>query len=282
MSRLSYALLMAMAVVTLVGGGCRAFSEANSPEETIQNLIESANRGDFATTERYLTERILARMRPGDLHRSWQPGQLIAFSTEQRLANTAIVDLSLQIDPQQIERLTGIPAQTLMQWVEDPPVADPGFQPVAQTISRYLPWQNQLIARMRFTLYRQQGEWRVEYYEFQPINSAALAPPPLTGPTQPFRLRGTTRNVLPEGLGVNITDSSDNLIPYQQGWVLVSVNSETAIEDNQGNSMDWQSIPAGAEVTISGQVQFGAEADAAGRIPATIRAERIQVSLPEN
>ncbi|MEN9223667.1 MAG: hypothetical protein Q6M04_14625, partial [Thermostichus sp. BF3_bins_97] len=134
---------------------------------------------------------------------------------------------------------------------------------------------------MDITLYRKAEGWRVELARLRPLNQTVLEEPiQLAEEGQPFTLTGTVRllNRTEEWIGVNLEEVSPSLERYADSWVSV-VPAEDAEITRGGEPIRWTELRPGETVEMEGTVRFAIVADAEGRIPAAIRAERITVTV---
>jgi len=171
-------------------------------------------------------------------------------------------------------------AKELQQFLTEPDREDPRFRPFRSQLGFYEPLPDgRLRSVMEVTLYRQAQGWRVELARLQPLNTEVLYEPiKLAEEAQPFQLTGTVRllNRKEGWIGVNLEKVSPSLERYAGTWVSV-VPAEEVQVTRLGRSASWLELRPGDEVEMEGKVRFAVNADAKGRIPAAIRAERIRV-----
>ncbi len=259
--------------------GCR---QTPTAEETLQAFVQAANARDFATAEALLTPRLLRGIPPGALDRSWPSAEEFSLTPIQEVGNTAIFRVDALLRPEAVVPTLHFQftAEELQQFLTEPDREDPRFRPFRSQLGFYEPLPDErLRAAMEVTLYRQSQGWRVELARLQPLNMAVLNEPiQLAEEAQPFRLTGTVRLLNREEgwIGVNLDEVSPNLQRYAGTWVSV-VPAEDAEVIRLGQPASWLDLRPGDEVEMEGQVRFAVKADAEGRIPAAIRAERIRV-----
>ncbi|MGF1575612.1 MAG: hypothetical protein ACFCU9_06650 [Cyanophyceae cyanobacterium] len=260
--------------LSLVGCGTLSTRPA---EQVVRDLVSAANRKDYATAESLLTPRLLSRIAPGILDQLWVPGEEVNLYVVSQKNDTATIDVDLALEPHLLATRIGIPGSTLLEWSQNPPLGDRTFRDSAELMALYAPYGDRVLTRLRMTLYKRESGWQIEHYRPQVINEAALAPPPFTGPEEPFTLTGTVRSVNPEWIGINIQSGSDNMRPYQRGWVAIIVTEDAEVTDTNEEEVNWQNLSQGSTLEMSGIIKFAAEPDPTGRTPASIRASTISV-----
>jgi hypothetical protein len=249
---------------------------SSSPDQVIRFFVSAADRGDFATVESYFTKRLHDFLSPGQIQGLWarqSPTQVLDVST---VGNTATVDLEILLNPDRIANSYGIPVEQLLDWIENPPSPrDPNLGEIAELVRPYQRQGDQIRTVSRFTLYRKGSQWQIETFQAQPINTGANASPAELGDPEPFELTGRVRNVGGDTLGVFIDSSSDNLEPYQEGWI--SLRPDTDLDLRQDDvPIEWSDLRAGQQVEIIGTVRIALE-ERQGRRPASFRASQILV-----
>jgi hypothetical protein len=243
-----------------------------------------ANEQDFANAESQLTPRLLEAIAPGQFKTIWIPGDIVDTELVRLSENTAVIDLEFLLDPDDVGPPLGLSGEQLQDWVENPAPEQPSFDDKARIIATFLPAEGKLQSRLRFELYRVANTWKIEIYRPETINLAALEPPQLTGPTEPFVLTGRVRttNSSEQWLGIDILESSDNLELYQEGWVAVLMDELETFEDSEQTQRQWSELSANEIVEIKGLVRFAAQADPSGRLPASIVADELMVVPTSN
>ncbi|MFS8903107.1 hypothetical protein NW863_09175 [Synechococcus sp. B60.1] len=266
-----------LALVLLNGCG-----QTQTAKETLQAFVQAANARDFATAEALLTPRLLRGIPPGALDRSWPSAEEFTLTPIQEVGNTAIFRVDAILKPEAVVPTLHFQftAAELQQFLTEPDREDPRFRPFRSQLGFYEPLPDgRLRAAMEVTLYRQAQGWRVELARLQPLNTRVLYEPiQLAEEAQPFRLTGTVRLLNREEgwIGVNLDEVSPNLQRYAGTWVSV-VPAEDVQVIRLGRPASWLELRPGDEVEMEGKVRFAVNADAEGRIPAAIRAERIRV-----
>jgi hypothetical protein len=263
----------------LLLSGC---GQPQTAKETLQVFVQAANKRDFATAESLLTPRLLKGIPPGALDQSWPSAEEFNLTSIEEVGNTAIFRVDSILKPEAVVPTLRFQftAKELQQFLTEPDREDPRFRLFRSQLGFYEPLPDgRLRAAMEVTLYRQAQGWRVELARLRPLNTTVLQEPiKLAEEAQPFRLTGTVRllNRKEGWIGVNLDEVSPNLERYAGTWVSV-VPAENVQVVRLGRPASWLDLRPGDEVEMEGQVRFAVNADAEGRIPAAIRAERIRV-----
>jgi hypothetical protein len=263
----------------LLLSGC---GQPQTAKETLQVFVQAANKRDFATAESLLTPRLLRGIPPGALDQSWPSAEEFTLTPIQAVGNTAIFRVEAILKPEAVVPTLRFQftAEELQRFLTEPDRKDPRFRPFRSQLGFYEPLpEGRLRAVMEVTLYRQAQGWRVELARLQPLNTEVLYEPiKLAEEAQPFQLTGTVRllNRKEGWIGVNLEKVSPSLERYAGTWVSV-VPAEEVQVTRLGRSASWLELRPGDEVEMEGKVRFAVNADAKGRIPAAIRAERIRV-----
>jgi hypothetical protein len=263
----------------LLLSGC---GQPQTAKETLQVFVQAANKRDFATAESLLTPRLLRGIPPGALDQSWPSAEEFTLTPIQVVGNTAIFRVEAILKPEAVVPTLRFQftAEELQRFLTEPDREDPRFRPFRSQLGFYEPLPDgRLRSVMEVTLYRQAQGWRVELARLQPLNTEVLYEPiKLAEEAQPFQLTGTVRllNRNEGWIGVNLEKVSPSLERYAGTWVSV-VPAEEVQVTRLGRSASWLELRPGDEVEMEGKVRFAVNADAKGRIPAAIRAERIRV-----
>lgn len=263
----------------LLLSGC---GQPQTAKETLQVFVQAANKRDFATAESLLTPRLLRGIPPGALDQSWPSAEEFNLTSIEEVGNTAIFRVDSILKPEAVVPTLRFQftAKELQQFLTEPDREDPRFRPFRSQLGFYEPLPDgRLRSVMEVTLYRQAQGWRVELARLQPLNTEVLYEPiKLAEEAQPFQLTGTVRllNRKEGWIGVNLEKVSPSLERYAGTWVSV-VPAEEVQVTRLGRSASWLELRPGDEVEMEGKVRFAVNADAKGRIPAAIRAERIRV-----
>jgi hypothetical protein len=263
----------------LLLSGC---GQPQTAKETLQVFVQAANKRDFATAESLLTPRLLRGIPPGALDQSWPSAEEFNLTSIEEVGNTAIFRVDSILKPEAVVPTLRFQftAKELQQFLTEPDREDPRFRPFRSQLGFYEPLPDgRLRSVMEVTLYRQAQGWRVELARLQPLNTKVLYEPiKLAEEVQFFQLTGTVRLInRNEGwIGVNLEKVSPSLERYAGTWVSV-VPAEEVQVTRLGRSASWLELRPGDEVEMEGKVRFAVNADAKGRIPAAIRAERIRV-----
>jgi hypothetical protein len=263
----------------LLLSGC---GQPQTAKETLQVFVQAANKRDFATAESLLTPRLLRGIPPGALDQSWPSAEEFNLTSIEEVGNTAIFRVDSILKPEAVVPTLRFQftAKELQQFLTEPDREDPRFRPFRSQLGFYEPLPDgRLRSVMEVTLYRQAQGWRVELARLQPLNTKVLYEPiKLAEEVQFFQLTGTVRLInRNEGwIGVNLGKVSPNLERYAGGWIAVVLAEEVQVT-RLGRSASWLELRPGDEVEMEGKVRFAVNADAKGRIPAAIRAERIRV-----
>jgi hypothetical protein len=218
----------------------------------------------------------------GALDQSWPSAEEFTLTPIQAVGNTAIFRVEAILKPEAVVPTLRFQftAEELQRFLTEPDREDPRFRPFRSQLGFYEPLpEGRLRAVMEVTLYRQAQGWRVELARLQPLNTEVLYEPiKLAEEAQPFQLTGTVRllNRKEGWIGVNLEKVSPSLERYAGTWVSV-VPAEEVQVTRLGRSASWLELRPGDEVEMEGKVRFAVNADAKGRIPAAIRAERIRV-----
>ncbi len=253
----------------------------------MREFVEAANERDFATAEALLTPRLLRGIPPGALDRSWASAEQSTLGLVQEVGNTAIYQVDLVLSPAAVVPTLGFQftAEELQTFLKQPDREDPRFRTSRSQLAFYEPLEDgRLRSVMEVTLYRKPQGWRVELARLRPLNTEVLNEPvELAQEGQPFQLTGTVRllNRQEGWIGVNLEEVSPSLERYAGTWVSV-VPAENAQVTGLGPSGSWLDLKPGDRVEMEGEVRFAVVADAEGRIPAAITAERITVIGGEN
>jgi hypothetical protein len=216
------------------------------------------------------------------LDQSWPSAEEFNLTSIEEVGNTAIFRVDSILKPEAVVPTLRFQftAKELQQFLTEPDREDPRFRPFRSQLGFYEPLPDgRLRSVMEVTLYRQAQGWRVELARLQPLNTEVLYEPiKLAEEAQPFQLTGTVRllNRNEGWIGVNLEKVSPSLERYAGTWVSV-VPAEEVQVTRLGRSASWLELRPGDEVEMEGKVRFAVNADAKGRIPAAIRAERIRV-----
>ncbi len=265
-------------VLTLLGG-CW---QVKTAEQSLQEFVAAANARDFATAEALLTPRLLKGIPPGALDQSWPSAESATITPIQEVGNTAIFRVDSVLSVEAVVPTFGFQftAEELQTFLTEPDREDPRFRPSRSQLAFYEPLEDgRLRSAMDVTLYRKPQGWRVELARLRPLNTEVLNNPiELAEEGQPFQLTGTVRllNRNEGWIGVNLEEVSPSLQRYAGTWISV-VPAENAQITRLGRPASWLDLQPGDSVEMEGTVRFAIVADAEGRIPAAITAERITV-----
>ncbi|MCF2971648.1 hypothetical protein L1047_10630 [Synechococcus sp. Nb3U1] len=268
-----------LVLVLLPLSGCW---QVKTAEQTLQKFVEAANARDFATAEALLTPRLLRGIPPGALDRSWASAEHSTLTRIQEVGNTAVYRVDSVLTPEAVVPTFGFQftAEELQTFLTEPDREDPRFRPLRSQLAFYDPLEDGRVrSAMDITLYRQAEGWRVELARLRPLNQTVLEDPvQLAEEGQPFTLTGTVRllNRNEEWIGVDLEEVSPSLERYADSLVSV-VPAEDAVVTRGGEPIRWAELRPGETVEMAGNVRFAIVADAEGRIPAAITAERITV-----
>jgi hypothetical protein len=165
-----------LAAVLTGCNGVTVQSARQTPEETVLVVSEAAAQQDWGTADLYLTERLSRALQPGTLPITWQTlGADIEIIEASIVGRTATVWVQTNPTLAQLAPQLGLNAFTLQNFLENPDPTSPDYLRVQDRLAALSFDGVELTATSRITLYQQDGDWKIEFWQIAPLPDSGAA-----------------------------------------------------------------------------------------------------------
>ncbi|MGQ9837216.1 MAG: hypothetical protein ACUVRV_04430 [Cyanobacteriota bacterium] len=167
-----------MTVVALGGGiACTQAAPVQAPDQVVSTFIAATEKGDWGTADSYLTERFSNALRPGSLPSIWGlVGENVQLRNQEVIGNTAYVWVEGTSSLETIAQRLGLDPLTLRDYLTNPDFADLNYQQLAPQLIGMRLEGDTVTSRVKVTLYRQEGDWRIEVWQPDAPEGEAATP----------------------------------------------------------------------------------------------------------
>ncbi|MFS8857668.1 hypothetical protein NW851_00625 [Synechococcus sp. H55.7] len=145
---------------------CTQATPAQTPDQVVSTFIAATEKGDWGTADGYLTERFSNALRPGSLPSIWgAAGENVQVRNQEVSGKTAYVWVEGESSLEEAAQRLGLDPLTLRKYLTEPDLADPTYQQLAPQLVGLRLEGDTVTSRLKITLYRQEGGWRIEVWQ---------------------------------------------------------------------------------------------------------------------